>query len=512
MTIMEKKRVLISVYDKTGITELAGELASLGWELLSSSGTASHLRKAGLIVTEVSDVTGYPHILGGRVKTLHPLIFGGILARRENPADMKETGEYSIPLLDMIVCNLYPFEETARKNSTLDDLLENIDIGGVSLLRAAAKNFRQVIVLADPSDYGIVAEELKTEGDVTLPTREMLAVKAFRTTAIYDGMISEGLCQSTGYSSPDLPAKMPLVLVKKQDLRYGENPHQQASLYLPPLSNLPWEQLSGKPLSYNNILDADCAMRGCAMLQDCCGAVVIKHTTPCGMARGAVPLEAYEKAFRCDPVSAFGGVVGISRKVDAATLEKMTERFTEVLVAPDFDDGTLEILREKKPSLRILRWKGGRASTLQYTGTWSGILVQQDSLPLLPVPEKGEWVGRPRPDLWDDLIFAWKAAALSKSNAISIVTDGEAVGIGRGFCSRLHAVEFAVKQAGGRAQGAVLGSDAFFPFPDGVEAAAQAGIAAIIQPGGSVRDGEVSEAAEKLGISMFLSGWRTFRH
>ncbi len=509
---MEKKRVLISVYDKTGITELAGELASLGWELLSSSGTASHLRKAGLIVTEVSDVTGYPHILGGRVKTLHPLIFGGILARRENPADMKETGEYSIPLLDMIVCNLYPFEETARKNSTLDDLLENIDIGGVSLLRAAAKNFRQVIVLADPSDYGIVAEELKTEGDVTLPTREMLAVKAFRTTAIYDGMISEGLCHSTGYSSPDLPAKMPLVLVKKQDLRYGENPHQQASLYLPPLSNLPWEQLSGKPLSYNNILDADCAMRGCAMLQDCCGAVVIKHTTPCGMARGAVPLEAYEKAFRCDPVSAFGGVVGISRKVDAATLEKMTERFTEVLVAPDFDDGTLEILREKKPSLRILRWKGGRASTLQYTGTWSGILVQQDSLPLLPVPEKGEWVGRPRPDLWDDLIFAWKAAALSKSNAISIVTDGEAVGIGRGFCSRLHAVEFAVKQAGGRAQGAVLGSDAFFPFPDGVEAAAQAGIAAIIQPGGSVRDGEVSEAAEKLGISMFISGWRTFRH
>lgn len=509
---MEKKRVLISVYDKTGITELAGELASLGWELLSSSGTASHLRKAGLIVTEVSDVTGYPHILGGRVKTLHPLIFGGILARRENPADMKETGEYSIPLLDMIVCNLYPFEETARKNSTLDDLLENIDIGGVSLLRAAAKNFRQVIVLADPSDYGIVAEELKTEGDVTLPTREMLAVKAFRTTAIYDGMISEGLCHSTGYSSPDLPAKMPLVLVKKQDLRYGENPHQQASLYLPPLSNLPWEQLSGKPLSYNNILDADCAMRGCAMLQDCCGAVVIKHTTPCGMARGAVPLEAYEKAFRCDPVSAFGGVVGISRKVDTATLEKMTERFTEVLVAPDFDDGTLEILREKKPSLRILRWKGGRASTLQYTGTWSGILVQQDSLPLLPVPEKGEWVGRPRPDLWDDLIFAWKAAALSKSNAISIVTDGEAVGIGRGFCSRLHAVEFAVKQAGGRAQGAVLGSDAFFPFPDGVEAAAQAGIAAIIQPGGSVRDGEVSEAAEKLGISMFISGWRTFRH
>jgi len=509
---MEKKRVLISVYDKTGITELAVELASLGWELLSSSGTASHLRKAGLIVTEVSDVTGYPHILGGRVKTLHPLIFGGILARRENPADMEEAGEYSIPLLDMIVCNLYPFEETARKNSTLDDLLENIDIGGVSLLRAAAKNFRQVIVIADPSDYGIVAEELKTEGDVTLATREMLAVKAFRTTAIYDGMISEGLCHSTGYSSPDLPAKMPLVLVKKQDLRYGENPHQQASLYLPPLSNPPWEQLSGKPLSYNNILDADCAMRGCAMLQDCCGAVVIKHTTPCGMARGAVPLEAYEKAFRCDPVSAFGGVVGISRKVDAGTLEKMTERFTEVLVAPDFDDRTLEILREKKPSLRILRWKGGRASTLQYTGTWSGILVQQDSLPSLPVPEKGEWVGRPRPDLWDDLIFAWKAAALSKSNAISIVTDGEAVGIGRGFCSRLHAVEFAVKQAGGRAQGAVLGSDAFFPFPDGVEAAAQAGIAAIIQPGGSVRDGEVSEAAEKLGISMFISGWRTFRH
>lgn len=509
---MKGKKALLSVFDKTGIVPFAEGLVSLGWELLSSSGTADHLRKAGLAVTEVSDVTGYPHILGGRVKTLHPLVFGGILARRDVERDMKETEQFGIPLLDMIVCNLYPFEETARRDPELDELLENIDIGGVSLLRAAAKNYRQVVVLTDPADYGSIVAELRSEGDVSQETRQMLAVKAFRSTSAYDAAIVDGLAEATGSTPSCLPDKMPLAFVKKQDLRYGENPHQEASLYLPSLADLPWEQISGKPLSYNNILDTDCAMRGCALLQDCCGALVIKHTTPCGMACGSSPREAYEKAVGCDPVSAFGGVVGISKKVDMETVLSIADRFTEVLVAPDYDDQTVEILREKKPSLRVLRWKGGRVSPLQFTGTWSGLLVQQDNLPPLPLPGRGEWIGKPRPDLWEDLLFAWKVAALSKSNAISIVKNREAVGIGRGFCSRLHAVDFAVRQAGEKARGAVLGSDAFFPFSDGVEAAADAGIEAIIQPGGSVRDSEVFSSAEKLGISMFISGWRTFRH
>ena len=509
---MKVRRALLSVYDKTGITELAKTLTDLGWELLSSSGTAEHLRKAGLLVTEVADVTGYPHILGGRVKTLHPKIFGGILARRENDGDLKDVEEHDLPLIDMIVCNLYPFEQAAKKHLPLDDLLENIDIGGVSLLRAAAKNYRQVVVLMEPEDYPTVAEELRAEGDVTLPTREHLAIQAFAGTASYDGMIVSGLKETTGYASPALPAKIPLILQKQQTLRYGENPHQEAALYLPALADLPWEQLSGKPLSYNNILDADCAMRGCALLQNCCGALVIKHTTPCGMACGNTPLEAYERAYACDPVSAYGGVVGISRKVDMETVLALADRFTDVLVAPEYDEETVSLLAEKKPSLRVLQWKGGRVLTDQITGTWSGLLVQADSLPPVPELEKGEWVGAPRPDLWDDLLLAWKAAAISKSNAIALVKNGESIGIGRGCCSRLHAVDFAVRQAGQKAKGSVLGSDAFFPFTDGVELAADAGVAAIIQPGGSVRDKDVCAAVERRGISMFITGWRTFRH
>jgi phosphoribosylaminoimidazolecarboxamide formyltransferase/IMP cyclohydrolase len=509
---MKGKKALLSVYDKTGIVELASELVSMGWELLSSSGTADRLRQAGLQVTEVSELTGYPSILGGRVKTLHPLVFGGILARRDVPGDMKESEEYKIPLLDMIVCNLYPFEETAKKSPRLDDLIENIDIGGVSLLRAAAKNYRHAIPLVDPKDYGEVTAELKSHGDVSLPARERLALKAFSQTASYDGAIVDGLRAAWGGALPLLPEKLPLGLTKKQELRYGENPHQQAALYLPPLAETPWEQLSGKPLSYNNLLDADCAMRGCALLAGSCGSVVIKHATPSGMACGKTQAEAYEKAVACDPVSAFGGVTGLSKKLDMETALSISKLFTEAVVAPEIDGDAASFLRENRPSLRLLRWNGGRASPLQFTGTWSGILVQEDCLPPLPVQEDGDWVGRPRPDLWEDLMLAWKAAALSKSNAISIVRDLEAVGIGRGFCSRLHAVEFAAAQAGERARGAVLGSDAFFPFPDGVEAAARAGVAAIIQPGGSQKDSQVFEAAERLGISMFISGSRTFRH
>ncbi len=509
---MVEKRALISVYDKTGIEEFAHGLVSMGWQIVSSSGTAQRLRDAGLEVIEVSELTGYPQMLGGRVKTLHPAIFGGILARRHLSNDLSDVEQFNIPLIDMVICNLYPFEETARKGSELDELLENIDIGGVTLIRAAAKNFNQVIICTDPRDYSVILEEIQSEGDLPLQTRERLALKAFCHTAEYDTTIYTGLKASTGLEENGLSETIPMNLHLHQSLRYGENPHQQAGLYLPPLSELPWEQVSGKPLSYNNILDLDCAMRGCSIMQDRCGCLVIKHTTPCGMAYGKTTKEAYEKAFRCDPLSAFGGIVGFTRKLDLETAKAISENFTEVLLVPEYDKEALVFLSEKKPSLRILRWKGGRILSYQVTGTWSGILIQNDDLPPLPVEEKGVWIGEPRSDLWEDLILAWKTAYVSKSNSVAIIKDGEAVGIGMGFCSRVFAVNFAVEQAGTKAQGAVMSSDAFFPFPDAVESAAAAGINAIIQPGGSRNDESVFARAKELGISMFISDWRTFRH
>lgn len=509
------RRALISVYDKTGVVEFAKNLVSLGWEIVSSSGTAKVLTKEGIEVTEVSDLTGFPHILGGRVKTLHPFIEGGILARRDLASDMEDIENFKIPLIDMVVCTLYPFEETVKAGGSLDDLIEKIDIGGVTLLRAAAKNYHQVTIICDIDDYNRVYETLRDEGDVTGEIRQDLALKAFSMTSRYDSAILAGLSEEMGVTTSDdeTPETMPLSLDRAQLLRYGENPHQAAGLYVPPLSPIPWKQMAGKPLSYNNILDLDGALRGMALMQqDGPAAVVLKHTTPCGMAKGKDLGEAYERAFSCDPVSAFGGIVGLTRKVDIETAQAISKRFTEIVAAPDFDDDALSFLSEKKPNLRLVKWTGGRVSPWQMTGTWSGMLVQKDSLPPLPDQTKGEWIGEPRPDLWEELTFAWKVACLSKSNSVALVKDGEAVGIGMGFCSRVFAVDFAVKQAGDKAKGSVLASDAFFPFADGIEKAAEAGVVAIIQPGGSMRDSEVCERARELGISMFLSGWRTFRH
>lgn len=503
------RRALLSVYDKTGIAEFARSLVELGWSLYASSGTFRLLRGEGIEAEETAEIMGYPNLMGGRVKTLHPAIFGGILARRENPADMKEIDEFSIPLVDMIVCNLLPFEQAARERPPLDELIERIDIGGASMLRAGAKNYRHVVVVTEPGDYRMVTEELKAEGDVSLPTREHLAIKAFSATASYDGNVAFGLKEAIGFSDPDLPPIIPLGLRRRLLLRYGENPHQEAALYLPPLAELPWEQLSGRLLSYNNILDVDCAMRGCAMLQGDCGALVVQHASPCGMAIGRTPLEAYGRAHDCDPVSAYGGVVGISRRVDVETVRALVDRFVDVLVAPGYDDAALALISEKKPALRVLRWKGGRVLQYQITGTWSGFLVQEDALPPLPdIRRESAWIGRPRPDLEKDLLLAWRAAALSKSNAVAVVKDGASVGIGGGFCNRLHAVDFALRLAGDRSRGAVLGSDAFFHLPDAIELAADAGITAIIQPGGSIRDEEVFTAAEKRGLSMFISDRR----
>lgn len=509
---MGQKRALVSVYDKKDVAELARNLAEIGWEIVSSSGTARHIREAGVPVKEVEDLTGYPHMLGGRVKTLHPSVFGGILARRHFETDLADVEKFGIPMIDMVVCNLYPFEEAYRSGADLDALLENIDIGGVTLIRAAAKNFRHVIPVTDPADYRTVVEEIRSEGNVTLSTREKLALKAFLKTSYYDAVIHEGLSRACGAEKTPSPEVTVLPLARRMGLRYGENPHQSASLFSHPFEDTPWKQLSGKPLSYNNILDLDCAMRSMALFQSDCACVIIKHTTPCGIAVADDPVTSYLKAFECDPVSAFGGIIALTREVDEKTARRIADQFAEVLVAPSFSEGASLILASEKPNLRLLEWEGGRSSGLSMASTWSGILFQEDTLPPLPVPGSGEWVGEPRPDLWDDLIIAWKAAALGKSNCISIVRDGTSVGIGRGFTSRVDAVKWAIIQADGKADGAVMGSDAYFPFPDSLEAAAEAKIIAVIQPGGSIRDEEVKQAALRLGISMFISGWRTFRH
>ena len=501
------KRALISVTDKTGVVKFAKELSEMGYEIISTGGTLKEIANSGVCVTPVDSVTDFPEILDGRVKTLHPLIHGGILYKRDNPEHIETVSRHGIHPIDIVVVNLYDFEGSLKLNRSHEAMIENIDIGGPSMIRSAAKNYRDVLVVVRPADYDNVAELLKKD-KITLEFREELAMKAFTATAYYDSMISRYFMSKTGKESDSVT----FGFKKVDELRYGENPHQEAALYLPPMKKLPWVQLGGKPLSYNNILDLDCAMRGAALLQDGPGALVIKHTTPCGMAYGSTLKEAYEKAFRCDPLSAFGGVVGFSRPLDMETALAVSQHFTEVLLVPDGEDEALEFLKKDKPSLRILKWKGGKVLPWQITSTWSGFLVQQDILPPLPNPDKGTWIGPRRDDLWKDMLLAWKVACLSKSNAVAIIKDGEAVGIGMGFCSRVFAVDFATNQAKEKAKGAVMGSDAFFPFPDGVEAAAKAGIKAIIQPGGSVRDDEVFKRAEELGLSMFISGWRTFRH
>lgn len=506
------KRALISVFDKRGVKELAADLKELGWEIVSSSGTARHLKDSGIEVREIEDFTGYPHILGGRVKTLHPSVFGGILARRNFDLDLVDVEKFGIPMIDMVVCNLYPFEETFRKGASLDDLLENIDIGGVTLIRAAAKNFRFVVPVTDPDDYGVVVDEIRSEGNVTLPTREFLALKAFLRTSSYDSTIHDGLSRSCGVAKESTPEMTVIPLHRKMELRYGENPHQKAALYTNPLDTTSWEQVSGKPLSYNNILDMDCAMRGMALFQSDCACIIIKHTTPCGIAAASDQESAYRMALACDPVSAFGGIIAFTREVREETARMLMEQFAEVVVAPSFDEKAAKLLASERPNLRAVVWNGNTAMEPSFTGTWSGTLLQEDVMPPLPRSGSGEWTGSARPDLWEDMVIAWKAAALGKSNSIALVKNGATVGLGRGFTSRVDAVYWACRQAGEKARGAVMASDAFFPFPDSIETAAEAGIAAVIQPGGSIRDTEVVEAAQRLGISMFTSGWRTFRH
>lgn len=508
-------RALISVYDKTGVIEFARSVAAAGYELVSTGGTHRTLsEEGGLSVRQVVDVTGSPEILDGRVKTLHPVIHGGLLARRESAEQMAELAAHGIETIDLVAVNLYPFVETiSRPGVTLEDALENIDIGGPTMLRAAAKNFRSVAVVVDPGDYGWVAEKL-ADGGLTSDDRRGLAAKAFRHVSAYDSAVTSYLA---GSSEPDaLPERLTISLDKVSGLRYGENPHQTGALYSPagggPTGIAGATQLHGRELSYNNLMDADAAWRTVTDFAEPTVAVV-KHNNPCGLASRESIAEAYQLAYEGDTVSAFGGIVAVNRTVDVATAEAMDAIFYEVVIAPGYDDDALAILRRKR-NLRILTVGDAPSGVaLDLRPISGGMLVQGADI---IAEDPGEWktVTEREPSAAEkqDLAFAWKAAKHIKSNAIVFARDRALVGMGAGQPNRVVSVHLSQRIAGDKAKGAVLASDAFFPFPDNIELAAAAGITAIAQPGGSVRDEEVIAAADQAGLAMLFTGVRHFRH
>lgn len=508
-------RALLSVSDKTGLTEFARALSDRGWELVSTGGTAKTLRSAGLPVLEAGEVTGVAEMLDGRVKTLHPAIHGGILARRDLPEHMQALESAGITPIDMVVVNLYPFAATAaRADVTPEDVIEQIDIGGPSMLRSAAKNFAAVTVVVDPADYVRVLEALDGSRD-SAELRRDLAAKVFGHTAGYDAAISQWFAHQRGELFPERFAS---ALERKQQLRYGENPGQRAAFYVerPGAGLAALTQRGGKELSFNNLLDLEGALFATDAFagETCCA--IIKHTTPCGLALGASALEAYRKALACDPVSAFGSVISFTAEVDEETASAVSSLFVECIVAPAFAEAAVEILARKK-NLRVLE---GTASwdrnTLDSKRVRGGVLLQERA-PTVTDPTQWSVVTKrtPSDEEREALFFAWRAVAAVKSNAIVLVRDGATIGIGAGQMSRVDASFLAVHKAGlaGHATaGAALGSDAFFPFRDSIDQAAQAGVAAIVQPGGSVRDEEVIAAADEHGMTMVFTGQRQFRH
>jgi len=523
---MTVRRALISVFDKTGIVEFAKRLAALKFEILSTGGTAKLLREAGIAVRDVSDFTGWPEMLGGRVKTLHPKVHGGLLFRRGNPEDQTQAAEHGIAPIDLVVVNLYPFEATAaRAGLTPEDLIENIDIGGPAMLRSAAKNFASVTVVTDQGDFERVGGEIESAGETTLATRLELARKVFAMTSRYDGMITtelERLSAGSGRVAlgvkPALPERVHFALRRQQELRYGENPHQAAALYVPagraPEGLAAAKQLQGKELSYNNLVDLEAARSLAAEFKNP-AAVIIKHNNPCGTAEQATLLEAYLKALACDPVSAFGGVLAFSRALDAATAAEVAKLFVECIAAPGFADRAKEILAAKK-NLRLLELPAGGLQPereLQLKRVLGGMLVQQPDLGEIQDDELRTVTKRvPTAEEMQTMRVAWKVAKHVKSNAIVFAQDGATLGVGAGQMSRVDSVKIAVMKAQSSLAGTVVASDAFFPFPDGVEEAAKAGATAVIQPGGSVRDPDVIAAADRLGLAMVFTGMRHFLH
>ena len=523
---MAAQRALISVFDKTGIVDFAKRLAALRMEILSTGGTAKLLREAGVAVRDVSDFTGWPEMLGGRVKTLHPKVHGGLLFRRHHAGDQKQAVEHGIAPIDLVIVNLYPFQATAAKSGlSAEELIENIDIGGPTMLRSAAKNFESVTVVSDPSDYARVAQELETARDTSLATRRELALKVFATTSQYDGMIAtelERLTVASGHLDISekalLPERVHVALQKKQALRYGENPHQAAALYVPAGSASSGlaaaKQLQGKELSYNNFVDLEAARSLAAEFAQP-AAVIVKHNNPCGTAEQATLRDAYLKALASDPVSAFGGVLAFNRIVDPATAEEVAKLFVECIAAPGFDPQAKAILAAKK-NLRLLELPDGglRPETgLQLKRILGGMLVQEPDLGELK-DDALRIVTKRAPTAAEKqtMRFAWRVCKHVKSNAIVFARDGATLGVGAGQMSRVDSVKIAVMKAQASLERSVVASDAFFPFPDGVEEAARAGAVAVIQPGGSVNDSKVIEAADNLGLAMLFTGIRHFLH
>jgi phosphoribosylaminoimidazolecarboxamide formyltransferase/IMP cyclohydrolase len=514
------QRAILSVTDKTGLVEFARKLAAMGVELISTGGTAKLLRDSGVAVRDISDLTGFPEMLDGRVKTLHPKVHGGILHRRESAAHRSAVAEHGIQPIDMVVVNLYAFEKTASKPGVpFEELVENIDIGGPSMIRSAAKNFQDVAVVTSPSDYDALAQEMSNcAGELSSATKWRLAQKAFATTAAYDSAIASTLerVNSNGHFELRPADRFPSILrtsfQKVMDLRYGENPHQKAAMYSDGSGKgvANGQQLQGKELSYNNIVDLEAAWDLAQEFEEPVVAI-IKHTNPCGTATGTTLLEAYKKALECDPVSAFGGVIGVNRVIDGAAADEMAKLFLEVIAAPGFDDDARAKFVSKK-NLRLVevvpsdqKWVLKNVS--------GGILVQDaDIRPLTEVDLKVVTKRPPTPEEKRALRFGWKVCKHVKSNAILYVRDGQTVGVGAGQMSRVDSCKIGAMKAQLPLKGTVAASDAFFPFSDGVEEIAKAGSTAIIQPGGSVRDQEVIDAADRHGMAMIFTGVRHFRH
>jgi phosphoribosylaminoimidazolecarboxamide formyltransferase / IMP cyclohydrolase len=526
MTAASQKLALLSVSDKAGVLDLAQALHQLGFGLLSTGGTAKLLQDAGLPVTEVASHTGFAEMLDGRVKTLHPKIHGGLLARRELPEHMAAIAQHQIDAIDLLVVNLYPFEQTvARADCSLEDAIENIDIGGPAMVRSAAKNWRGVAVLTDPSQYPSVIEQLRASGEVDEATRFALAVAAFNRISNYDAAISDYLSSLQPDGSRHVfPAQSNGRFVKLQDLRYGENPHQQAAFYrdLHPVAGslVTAKQLQGKELSFNNIADADAAWE-CVKSFEEAACVIIKHANPCGVALGEDANDAYQRAFKTDPTSAFGGIIAFNRTVDEAAALAVSKQFVEVLIAPSFSEAALAVFAAKA-NTRVLQiaynpdqaGRGRNMHDIKRVG--SGLLIQSaDNLEVRQDELRCVTATQPTDDQMRDLLFAWRVAKYVKSNAIVFCKDGMTVGVGAGQMSRIDSARIAsikAEHAGLSLRGSVVASDAFFPFRDGLDVVVQAGAVAVIQPGGSMRDPEVIAAANEHGVAMVLTGVRHFRH
>ena len=513
-----KKRALLSVSDKTGIVDFARKLEELGYEVVSTGGTARTLTENGVSVTGISEVTGFPECLDGRVKTLHPAVHAGILAMRSNPEHMAQLQELGITPIDVVAINLYPFKQTILKEGvTLEEAIENIDIGGPTMIRAAAKNWQDVAVIVDPSDYDAVIEGLKN-GDLSRETKFHLAAKVFEHTAAYDALISSYLRKQMG--GDPFPEELTLTFEKVQQMRYGENPHQKGAFYreIGAAANTlaAAKQLHGKELSYTNVNDANGALEILKEFgtEKAC-AVAVKHTNPCGVGVGDTLLEAYLNAYNSDPVSIYGGIVALNRKVDLATAEELAKIFLEIIIAPGFDEDAFERLAKKK-NIRLMELPAcaepNQPGTLDMKKVAGGLLVQELDTQLLGDEMKVVTKRAPTDAEMKELLFAWKVVKQTKSNAIVLAKDQATVGVGPGQTNRVTALDLAIRYAGDKANGSVMASDAFFPFSDCVELAAKHGITAIIQPGGSIRDEDSIKAADEAGIAMVFTGVRHFKH